>query len=643
MIVLESELKNPFPSYYEEFIFVSRYSKWLEEKKRRETWYETVSRLMNYYNETAKFTEEEYREVFCAIYNLDVMPSMRALMSAGPAARRDEVATYNCSYLPVDSPRAFDEAMYILMCGTGVGYSVERKYVDKLPVIAESFFKTDSVIKVHDSKIGWAKAYKQLLALLWNGEIPSWDVSGIRPAGARLKTFGGRASGPEPLEDLFHFSVNMFQKARGRQLTTLEAHDLMCKVADIVVVGGVRRSAMISLSDVTDDRMRSAKSGEWWVANGQRRLANNSAVYDNRRPEMETFIKEWKSLYDSKSGERGMFSRYACENIVARNGRRDPAHEWGTNPCSEIILRPFQFCNLTEIVVRAEDTIEDLKRKARVASILGTIQSSFTNFRYLRKVWKDNCDEERLLGVSLTGICDNRFLVGAEALLSEVRDEVNATNATWAARLGIAVSAATTCVKPSGTVSQLVNASSGMHTRFADYYIRAVRADNKDPLTQFMIAAGIPNEPDVMNKQNTVFYFPVQSPFGSVKRQDLSAIDTLEMWKDLQTYWCEHKPSVTINVKEEEWMAVGAWVYENFDMISGVSFLPYDGGSYRQAPYQEIDEATYKEWVAKMPETIDWTMLQHFEKEDTTTGNQTFACSAGVCEVVDVGNVEPTA
>jgi ribonucleoside-triphosphate reductase len=636
----ESTLKNPFPSYYEEFIFVSRYAKWLEHKKRRETWFETVSRLMKFYHERANFTEEEYNEIFRSIYSLETMPSMRALMSAGPAAARDNVATYNCSYLPVDSPRAFDECMYILMCGTGVGYSVERKYVDKLPIIAESFHPTETIIKVHDSKIGWAKAYKQLLALLWGGEIPSWDISGIRPSGARLKTFGGRASGPEPLVDLFHFSVSLFKKAAGRQLTTLECHDLMCKVADIVVVGGVRRSAMISLSDVTDDRMRSAKSGEWWVANGQRRLANNSAVYEKHRPDMELFIKEWKSLYDSKSGERGMFSRYACDNIVAKSGRRDPNHEWGTNPCSEIILRPFEFCNLTEVVVRADDTIESLKRKASIASILGTIQSSFTDFRYLRKIWTDNCEEERLLGVSLTGICDNRFLVGAEALLEEVKDEVNRVNQEWAARLGINPSAATTCVKPSGTVSQLVNASSGMHTRFAPYYLRAVRADNKDPLTQFLIASGIPSEPDVMNKSNTVFYFPVKSPLGSVTRNDLDAVSTLEMWKDLQTYWCEHKPSVTVNVKEEEWMEVGAWVYKNFDMISGVSFLPFDGGSYRQAPYQELTEEQYDEWVTKMPETIDWTMLQHFEKEDTTTGNQELACSAGVCEVVSIGNVE---
>jgi ribonucleoside-triphosphate reductase len=633
-------LSNPFPTYYEEFIYISRYAKWNEEEKRRETWHETVTRLMNHYNKTAKFTDKEYEEVFEAIYNLEVMPSMRGLMSAGPALERCNVAGYNCSYLPVDSPRAFDEAMYILMCGTGVGYSVERKYVDKLPEIAETFHKSETVIEVGDSKIGWAKAFRQLLALLYNGDIPSWDMSKVRAAGERLKTFGGRASGPQPLDDLFQFSVNMFRKAAGRKLTTLEAHDLMCKVADIVVVGGVRRSAMISLSDVTDDRMRSAKSGEWYVANGQRRLANNSAVYERRRPDMDTFMREWQSLYESKSGERGFFSRYACQNVVARNGRRKADYEFGTNPCSEIILRPFQFCNLTEIVVRSSDTLEDLKRKARIAAILGTVQSGFTDFKYLRKIWTDNCEEERLLGVSLTGICDNNDLIEVISILERVKNYVNDVNAEWAKRLGINPSTATTCVKPSGTVSQLVNASSGMHTRFAPYYLRAVRADNKDPLTQFLIAAGVAYEADVMNPSNTVFYFPVKSPEGSITRNDLDAIQTLELWKQLQDNWCEHKPSVTINVKDEEWMKVGAWVYENFDAMSGVSFLPFDGGSYRQAPYQEITKEQYEEALAKMPKEINWEDLKFFEKEDTTTGSQELSCTAGVCEIVSIGSVD---
>lgn len=636
-------LPNPFPSYFEEFIHISRYAKWIEAEKRRETWFETVSRLVNYYSKVANFTEEEYKEVFDAIYNLEVMPSMRAMMSAGPALDRCNVAGYNCAYLTVDSPRAFDEAMYILMCGTGVGFSVEKKYVDKLPQVAENFTDSDTVVKVGDSKEGWATAFKQFVSLLYSGVVPKWDTSGVRPAGARLKTFGGRASGPEPLEDLFRFSINLFRKAAGRRLTTLEAHDLMCKIADIVVVGGVRRSAMISLSDVTDDRMRSAKSGEWWSSNGQRRLANNSAVYERHRPEMELFMKEWFSLYNSKSGERGIFSRYACENIVARNGRRDVNHEFGTNPCSEIILRPMQFCNLTELVVRAGDSVGDLKRKARVAAILGTIQSSFTSFKYLRKIWKDNCEEERLLGVSLTGICDNQHLLDKsifKSVLEEVKQEVIVVNQKWAERLGINPSTATTCVKPSGTVSQLVNSSSGMHTRFSPYYLRAVRADNKDPLTQFMMDMGIPYEEDVMNKSNTVFYFPIKSPVGSFTRNDLDAIDSLEMWQDLQEHWCEHKPSVTINVKEDEWMEVGAWVYKNFDSMSGVSFLPHDGGSYRQAPYQELTKEEYESWVAKMPEEIKWTDLQYYEKEDTTTGAQELACTGGVCEVISVGNVE---
>jgi ribonucleoside-diphosphate reductase alpha chain len=640
---------------------------------------------MTHYNKTARFNKDEYNEVFDSIYNLEVMPSMRALMSSGPALDRCNVAGYNCSYLPVDSPRSFDEAMYILMCGTGVGYSVERKYTEKLPKVAEAFHQCQTVIEVPDSKIGWAKSFRQLIALLYNGDIPKWDMNKIRPAGARLKTFGGRASGPEPLDRLFKFSVSMFKNAAGRRLSTIECHDLMCMVADIVVVGGVRRSAMISLSDVDDPHMQVAKSPihidnyhlisiddeentkkysiqfidpgyglknlivelsqydsenleknnqlGWWVLHGHRRLANNSAVYEGDRPTTGLFMKEWCSLYNSHSGERGMFSRTACQNIAKRNGRRDFEQEFGTNPCSEIILRPYGFCNLTEIVVRADDTIEALKKKARVATILGTIQSSFTDFKYLRKIWKDNADEERLLGVSLTGVCDNRFLVGAEELLSEVRDYVVEVNKEWAKRLKINQSAATTCIKPSGTVSQLVNSSSGMHTRFAPFYLRSVRGDNKDPLTDFMKSIGILNEPDLMNDQNTVFYFPIKSPLGSVTRNDLNAIDTLEMWKCLQDNWCEHKPSVTINVQEDEWMETGSWMFKNFDMVSGVSFLPYDGGTYRQAPYQEITEEEYIKYSENMPKSVDWSLLQEFEKEDTTTGNQELACTAGGCEI----------
>lgn len=633
---------NPFPSVYEEFIYKSRYSRWLEDESRREDWGETVNRLVDYY-EQACFDKHQSPSTFLelrkAIYNLEVMPSMRALMTAGPALDRCHVPAYNCAYLPVDSPRSFDEAMYILMCGTGVGFSVEDKYVNQLPRISEQFEPTDTCITVNDSKEGWAKAFRELVSLLIAGQLPRWDTSRVRPAGERLKTFGGRASGPGPLEDLFRFTAGLFQRAAGRRLTSIEAHDLMCKIADIVVVGGVRRSAMISLSDVTDDRMRDAKSGAWWEGFGHRRLANNSAVYENRKPDMALFMKEWKALYDSKSGERGFFSRYACQEIAGRNGRRDANVDFGTNPCSEIILRPFQFCNLTEIVVRSDDTVDSLKRKARIAAILGTIQSSFTDFKYLRKKWQDTCNEERLLGVSLTGICDNIELLREPEVLEEVKNVVISVNAEWAGYLGIPQSTATTCVKPSGTVSQLVNSSSGLHARHSTYYLRTVRADNKDPLTQFLKDSGVYWEEDVMSPQNTsVFYFPIEGPKGSVTRENQSAIEALTLWETLQDHWCEHKPSATINVKEDEWMDVGAWVYEHFDKLSGVSFLPYDGGSYQQAPYQEVTKEEYDEWVEKHPTPeINWDDLRHYETFDTTTGSQELACTGGACEVVDIG------
>jgi ribonucleoside-diphosphate reductase alpha chain len=641
-------MKNstPFDNYYQEFIGVSRYARWREEDKRRENWGETVDRLVEYYwNKAAPPAQdhvnmmEGWENVREAIYNLEVMPSMRALMTAGTALDRCNVAGYNCAYLPVESPRSFDEAMYILMCGTGVGYSVEDKYVSKLPTIAEEFTDSDSTVRVGDSKEGWAKAFRELLGLLYVGQVPKWDVSAVRPSGARLKTFGGRASGPEPLEDLFRFVIAIFKRASGRRLTSLECHDIMCKIGDIVVVGGVRRSAMISLSDVIDDRMRVAKTGEWWVRNGHRRLANNSAVYERRRPEMPLFMSEWKALHDSQSGERGLFSRYACQRIAGRNGRRDASHEFGTNPCSEIILRPYQFCNLTEIVVRSDDTMDSLSRKARIASILGTIQSTFTDFKYLRKIWADNCNEERLLGVSLTGVCDNVELLTAENLRA-LRDIVVETNVEWAGRLGISPSTATTCVKPSGTVSQLVGSASGLHPSFARRYIRTVRADNKDPLTQFLREAGIPCEDDNMAVGSTsIFSFPIEVPEKSVRRDQMTAIDQLELWKLLQDNWCEHKPSCTVYVRDEEWMAVGAWVYEHFDELSGVSFLPYDNGTYKQAPYTEITEEEYIAAKAKMPETIEWSDLRFYETEDTTSGSQELACTAGVCEVVSIGAV----
>lgn len=638
------ELKNidPFPSAYERFIHVSRYARWREEDNRRETWYETVHRLVSYYAKRVELTKQEQEEIFQAIFFLELLPSMRSLMTAGPALDKNDVCSYNCAYLPVDSLRSFDEAMLILLCGTGVGYSVESKYVDQLPRVAEHLEPTDTTIIVGDSKEGWARAFRELISLLIGGRIPKWDVSRVRPAGARLRTFGGRASGPGPLEDLFEFTVRLFTSAAGRRLSTLECHDLMCKVADIVVVGGVRRSAMISLFDCTDDRLSSAKSGAWWEAAGHRRLANNSAVYENRRPDIGFFMKKWKELYDSKSGEPGFFSRYACQAIAGRSGRRDAGFDFGTNPCSEIILRPFQFCNLTEIVVRSQDTYESLARKARVAAILGTIQSTFTDFKYLRKIWQDTCNEERLLGVSLTGVCDNLDLLGDPLTLQKLQAVVVETNKEWAARLGVNPSVATTCVKPSGTVSQLVDSSSGLHTRHSAYYLRTVRADNKDPVTALLKDSGVYNEADVMSPENTtVFYFPIKAPDGAVTRKDQNAIEALELWKHLQDNWCEHKPSATINVKEEEWMDVGSWVYANFDVLSGVSFLPYDGGTYKQAPYQELTEEEFQDWVSKHPTPeIDWRRLPEFEMEDHTTASQELACTGGVCEIVEIGRVE---
>lgn len=638
------------PTAYQQFIAISRYARWLEVEGRRETWQETVNRYVKFVTDDVQehhsidIPEDVRNEIYRAIVNAEVMPSMRGLMTAGPALERDSTCIYNCSYLPVDSLRSFDEAMYILMCGTGVGYSVESKYVSQLPIINEHFEYSDTVIKVADSKAGWARSLRELLALLWQGQIPAWDVSEVREAGARLKTFGGRASGPAPLEELFRFSVALVKNAAGRRLRPIEAHDLMCKIAEVVVVGGVRRSAMISLSDLNDREMAAAKSGEWWKEHPQRALANNSAVYEDR-PTMEIFMAEWKALYDSKSGERGIFSRAAAQKVAARNGRRDASQEFGTNPCSEIILRPFGFCNLTEVVVRDTDTLDDLIEKVKTATILGTFQSTFTRFKYLRKIWQKNAEEERLLGVSLTGQLGHPILSGAEGLeiaeewLSILRDAAVETNSIWAKKLGINQSVAITCVKPSGTVSQLVLCSSGMHAWHSEYYERTVRGDNKDPITQFMKDVGIPWEPDVMKPNDTtVFSFPIKAPVGALVRDDLTAVAHLELWKSYQNTWCEHKPSITVSVKEDEWLEVGAWVYKNIDYMSGVSFLPFSEHTYQQAPYQEKTEEEYNALLAKMPDRIDWKLLSAYEFEDTTTGNQTLACNAadGSCEVVDI-------
>ncbi len=638
------------PTDYQNFIATSRYARWLDDEQRRETWNETVGRYIDYIcskesklRESTSMWSTMKHELHTAICRLDVMPSMRALMTAGQALERDNTAGYNCSYLPVDDPKSFDEAMYILLCGTGVGFSVERQYVNKLPEVPEHLYNSDTCIVVKDSKEGWAKSLRMLLALLYAGEIPTWDVSKVRPAGARLKIFGGRASGPAPLVDLFNFTVSMFKASAGKKLSSYDCHSLMCKIGEIVVVGGVRRSAMISLSNLSDIRMRHAKSGQWWQDAPHMALSNNSVAYTDK-PDGETFLREWLGLVESKSGERGIFNRVASKKQVEKYDRRDSDHEFGTNPCSEIILRPYQFCNLTEVVIREKDTLETLKKKVELATILGTIQSTLTNFPYLRKIWKHNTEEERLLGVSLTGIMDCPLTNGLEgkmaleALLEELREVAVKTNLKWSKKLGIEQSTAITCVKPSGTVSQLVDSASGIHARHSEYYIRTVRGDNKDPLTQFMIEQGIPSEPDVTKPNDTtVFSFPVKSPKGCVTRNDLTAIQQLEMWMTYQRYWCEHKPSVTITVRDNEWMDVGAFVFKHFDEMSGVSFLPHSDHTYQQAPYQECTEGEYSIMKEMMPDNIDWSKLAELEKEDTTAGNQTFACSGDVCEIVDIG------
>ena len=638
---------NNLPSQYQEFIYKSRYSRWIESENRREDWPETVKRYFDFFenhlkqNQSYKLSPELRSELESAVLNLEVMPSMRALMTAGEALERDNVAGYNCSYLSVNNIRAFDEILYILMCGTGVGFSVERQYVEKLPTVAEHFTNSDTTIIVQDSKAGWAKAYRELVSLLVGGQIPKWDVSKVRSAGARLKTFGGRASGPRPLVDLFQFTTDTFKRAAGRKLTSIECHDIVCKIAEIVVVGGVRRSALISLSNLTDERMRDAKSGAWWEQNPQRALANNSVAF-KEKPEIGTFMEEWVSLYKSKSGERGIFNREAAKKTVAKLGdRRDPNHDFGTNPCSEIILRDKQFCNLTEVIVRPEDTQDSIARKIRIASILGTWQASLTYFPYLSSTWKKNCQEEALLGVSLTGILDNPMMASKDkkilrVVLEDLKAEAVKVNKDWAEKLGINPAAAITCVKPSGTVSQLTDTASGIHPRHNQYYIRTVRADRKDPLCQMMIDMGFPAEPCVMKPDHTmVFSFPMKAE-GSVTRNDLTALEHLDLWLTYQRHWCEHKPSITITVREHEWMDVGAWVYNHFDEVSGISFLPHSNHSYRQAPYQDCTKEEYEKALAAMPTNIDWSQLKNYEKEDKTVGTQSFACSGDKCELVDL-------
>ena len=635
---------NYLPTSYQEFIHLSRYSRWLPDKQRREKWDETIERYFDFFTEhlknlhNYKISKSLRNELEEAVLSQKIMPSMRCLMTAGEALSRENIAGYNCSYVAVNRVHAFDEILYILMNGTGVGFSVERQFVSELPLIADEFHHTDTTLIVADSKLGWAKAFKELIGMLYIGQIPCWDLSKVRPAGAPLKTFGGRASGPEPLENLFNFSVNTFKIAAGRKLSSIECHDIICKIAEIVVVGGVRRSALISLSNVSDDRMRAAKQGQWWNTNSQRSLANNSACY-TEKPDVGVFMDEWKALYESKSGERGIFNRESAVKMSEKNGRRNTTdYDFGTNPCSEIILRSREFCNLSEVVIRVTDTKESLLRKVRLATILGTFQATLTNFRYVSAAWKNNCEEERLLGVSLTGIMDcdvtNGRNSGLENLLDELREMAIKTNDEFSKKLGIPQSVAVTCVKPSGTVSQLVDAASGIHARHNPYYIRTVRGDKKDPLTKMMTDMGFPVEDDMMNPSHTaIFSFPIKVNKTSIFRSDMNAIHQLDFWKIYQDHWCEHKPSVTVSVKESEWMEVGAWVYNNFNYMSGVSFLPFSEHTYKQSPYQDCSKREYQALLKKMPKNVEWDKLTEYEKTDMTLASQELACVGGFCEI----------
>jgi ribonucleoside-triphosphate reductase len=622
---------------YQQFIHKSRYARWMPEESRRETWSETVNRYVSFWKDRDQITAKEGQKLYDAIHNLEVMPSMRCMMTAGVALDKDNVAGFNCSYLHIDSPRSFDELMYVLMCGTGVGFSVERNFINKLPEIAETFHKTDSLIVVSDSKIGWASAFRELIAMLYAGKIPQWDVSRVRGSGERLKTFGGRASGPEPLIDLFNFCIEVFQKAKGRKLTSIECHDIVCKIADIVVVGGVRRSALISLSNLSDQRMAKAKSGDWWRNEGQRALANNSVAY-TEKPDFQSFLSEMQTMYESKAGERGIFSRVAAQKIAGRNGRRDADQDFGTNPCSEIILRSNQFCNLSEVVVRADDTLKTLKAKVEVAAMIGTLQATLTDFRYLRNVWKKNTEEEALLGVSMTGIMDHPVIGSASdktvEWLEELKNVAIKVNKKWAEKLGINQSTAITAVKPSGTVSQLVDSASGIHPRFSKHYIRRVRSDKKDPLAIFMEAKGFPVEQDVMSPSSSVFSFPVQAPKSSTTVKQVGAMQQLALWKTYQNHWCEHKPSITVYYTDSEFLQVAQWIWDNFDICSGISLLPVSDHVYQQAPYEDINADEYKRLLAEMPKGVDWNDLVHFEQEDNTTGSQELACVGGACEIV---------
>lgn len=634
------------PSLYQDFIHLSRYARWLDDAKKRESWEDTVGRYIDYMCDTqcrGKIPKEQREELRKAILSLEVMPSMRCMMTAGKALEIDNVAGFNCSYVSIDDISSFSEILYILMCGTGTGFSIERQFIASLPVIADKLRPSRTIIKVEDSRLGWADAYRELISMLYQGRIPEWDVSEVRPAGSRLKTFGGRASGPEPLVDLFRFTIETFTEAAGRRLNSMECHDICCKIGEVVVAGGVRRSALISLSNPSDDRMRYAKSGNWADVTPWRQMSNNSACY-TEKPGMDVFMREWLALYESKSGERGIFNREAAKKLAAKYGRRDPNHEFGCNPCSEIVLRSNQFCNLSEVIVRPGDGLKELKRKVELATLLGTMQATLTNFRYLRPSWKKNTEEEALLGVSLTGIMDNELTSGRQGkkelkeLLEALREHAVKVNKEWAVKLGINPSVAITCVKPSGTVSQLVDCASGIHARFAKYFVRRVRADKKDPMAKMMKQMGFPCEDDLYKPEHQwVFAFPMKSPVGAITTGEMGAIDQLELWKMYQQHWCEHKPSCTIYIRENEWMEVGAWVYRNFDVVSGISFLPYSAHGYKQPPYQECTEAEYNKMLETMPKSVEWSKLKDFEADDSAVNHKEYACTGnGGCELVDL-------
>lgn len=630
----------PSSTPYQDFIFYRTYSRWNDDLGRRETWQETVDRYMSFMRKNVgdKLTFEEYQEIREAILKHEVMPSMRLMWGAGGPTARCNVSAYNCSYLAIKELRDFAETLYLLCSGTGVGFSVEKAAVDQLPVVQPQKGVPSKYFVIDDSKEGWAEALHDCLHALFNGEDAIFDFSQIRPAGARLKTMGGRAAGPQPLMDLLEFTKEVVLARQGKKLRPIDVHDIMTKIGEIVVAGGVRRSAMISLSDLEDAEVQHAKDGRFWEHSAHRALANNSAVY-KQKPTREEFLSEWDALRKSGSGERGIFNRGSLtEQVPARR-----LFEWngvvpalaGTNPCGEIVLKDKQFCNLTEIVARAEDTEETLLKKARIATILGTYQSTLTDFKFLSSEWKRNCEDERLLGVSITGQWDSPA-VRDEQVLTRMKHVAQDTNSEYAKRFGINPSTAITCVKPSGTVGQLVNASPGLHARYSEYYLKRVRISVTDPLFKMLRDLGVPSHPEVGQGESTantfVLDFPIASPQGAVTADKLSAIAQLEHWLMMKRSWTEHNPSCTIYIKDGEWEQVRDWIYEHWDLVGGLSFLPYEDHVYELAPYTPISKEEYEKLASLFPK-IDFSVLTRYEKDDETTGAQELACVAGGCEL----------